>query len=121
MRCPLLLGALLLQAVPAAWAAHSASNHELLLQHAWHKFEEKGDWSDWEATWAAVDHDDDNKISVGHGEITKLFKIHYNILHEKLEHDKKAGAKDILFRASEQTFRREAEAFLDYREARRMV
>ena len=31
----------------AAAAAHSASHHEILVHHAWHIFEERGDWSDW--------------------------------------------------------------------------
>lgn len=92
---------LLLQSAPELEAAHAASNHELLVQHAWHKFEERGDWSDWEETWKLVDQDGDNKIKVGHGELTALFKTHYNILHEKLGHDE----RPMLFRANEQTFR----------------
>eukprot|EP01050_Picozoa_sp_SAG11_P001470 SAG11_NODE_63_length_18904_cov_11.842914_5_plen_141_part_00 len=91
----------LLSVARVARAPIAASNHEVLLQHAWHKFEDRGDWSDWEDTWRAVDHDSDGRISVGHGELAALFRVHYNILHEKLGHD----ARPLLIQANEQTYR----------------
>jgi hypothetical protein len=102
--------------INTAMAAHSANHHQILVQHAWHRFEERGDWSDWEATWASVDHDGDGNVRVNHGEVIQLFKRHYNILHERLDHDSRPESG--LTRATDATFAREAEDFLHFREKR---
>ena len=120
---PLIAAALLLQLLqllrhgPVARAAHAASHHEVFLQHAWHRFEERGDWSDWEETWRRHDHDKDGNIRVNVGEITRLFKEHYNILHDKLEHDQKPELRSINHgRATDASFHREAQQFIKLRE-----
>merc|ERR1712166_215979 len=105
----------LVATVHQAAAAHSASPHEMLLQHAWHKFEDRGDWSDWEETWKLVDRDGDGSIQVNHGELNELFKEHYNILHHRLDVDDKHQYSGVL-RATDSTFEREASKFMELRE-----
>merc|ERR1711865_182956 len=110
----------------------------MLVQHAWHIFEERGDWSDWEVsilsiartasglggeeltflvqeTWRLVDRDGDGSIQVEHGTLTELFKEHYNILHHRLDHDNKASHTGLM-RATTSTFGREADRFMKLRE-----
>jgi hypothetical protein len=103
----------------AAAAAAAAKSHASSRLHS-------GDWSDWEETWRRHDHDKDGNIKVNVGEvscavllclarrltrapcssqITRLFTEHYNILHDRLEHDKKPGLTSIGHgRAGDPTF-----------------
>ena len=56
-------------------------------------------------------------ISTGTPQWTRLFKEHYNILHDKLEHDQKPELRSINHgRATDASFHREAQQFIKLRE-----
>ena len=54
--------------------------------HRRHKFEERGDWSEWQEAWKVVDKDGDGYMTASVATLKLLFREHYNLLHERLGH-----------------------------------